>query len=141
MRINFRRTRNGKIHRAAGGSLDFRATGARRSVCNTLLSCIMAGYREALFEYAKQYGGEDHAHAVVEAVRPRNHEPTDEERTFIAGQFKQAKNNSVTCECGTTLPVRFAFRCYYCGGYFCATCAAEHFGESRVNELDDELAR
>lgn len=36
----------------------------------------------------------------------------------------------VTCKCGKRPDIRYAFRCYYCGIYFCKVCAAKHFGDS-----------
>jgi predicted nucleic acid binding AN1-type Zn finger protein len=36
----------------------------------------------------------------------------------------------VTCECGKRPDIRYAFRCYYCGIYFCKVCAGKHFGDS-----------
>lgn len=29
------------------------------------------------------------------------------------------------------IPLYAAIKCYYCGQWFCESCAAEHFGESR----------
>ena len=53
--------------------------------------------------------------------------------THIASQWRQAKGLSpkVTCECGLTAPLRFLFRCLYCGAWFCQTCAENHFNKSR----------
>lgn len=34
----------------------------------------------------------------------------------------------VTCPCGTTLPLKEAFRCLYCEIFFCPPCAETHFG-------------
>lgn len=36
----------------------------------------------------------------------------------------------VTCDCGKRPDIRCAFRCYYCGIYFCKACAGKHFGDS-----------
>lgn len=33
-----------------------------------------------------------------------------------------------TCVCGETVPVLEMYRCFGCGIYFCARCAAKHFG-------------
>ncbi len=33
----------------------------------------------------------------------------------------------VTCPCGFKTPMRQAFRCFYCGLYFCRKCAERHF--------------
>jgi hypothetical protein len=37
----------------------------------------------------------------------------------------------VTCGCGRRIPLRFAYRCYYCFEYFCEDCAAIHYGKTR----------
>ena len=68
---------------------------------------------------------------------PHPHPPpqpdTPEEAAFNRQQFQDAKNlGQITCDCGTTVPLRFAYRCYYCDGYFCIDCAAEHFGMTRA---------
>jgi hypothetical protein len=56
---------------------------------------------------------------------------------FVAAQFKEAKYQDgksvqeVTCGCGVTMPLRFAYRCLYCGEFYCQTCAEAHFGKTR----------
>lgn len=35
---------------------------------------------------------------------------------------------SITCECGTSLPVHCLYKCLYCGRWFCRVCAHKHFG-------------
>lgn len=35
----------------------------------------------------------------------------------------------ITCTCGMVIPLRVAYRCFYCGQWFCHTCAKEHFAE------------
>ena len=54
-----------------------------------------------------------------------------ETRKLMRRQFDQAKGNAVSCECGMTMPLRFAYRCLYCGVFFCQACAEIHFGKSR----------
>ena len=53
---------------------------------------------------------------------------------LVARQFREAMGDvpCVTCPCGLNAPVRFLFRCLYCGVWFCQRCAEEHFGESRI---------
>lgn len=49
-------------------------------------------------------------------------------------QLRESKDNAgcaVTCPCGTKAPMRFMFRCYYCGVWYCFKCAAVHFGMTR----------
>lgn len=52
---------------------------------------------------------------------------------FVAKQWQESKgpNPQVTCECGLTMPLRFAYRCLYCGAFFCQRCAETHFGKTR----------
>lgn len=53
-------------------------------------------------------------------------------RTLYKAQFKELMcqgHAMVTCGCGRTVPVRFAYRCFFCGIWFCRPCAEAHFGE------------
>lgn len=52
---------------------------------------------------------------------------------FVAAQWKQANGPQpdVTCGCGLKLPLRFAYRCLYCGEFYCQSCAEAHFGKTR----------
>jgi len=53
-------------------------------------------------------------------------------REVVARQFKEAINtHSVTCGCDNKLPLPYAFRCLYCGEYYCQKCAEIHFGKTR----------
>lgn len=46
----------------------------------------------------------------------------------------------VTCGgCGQKVRLWRAYRCYYCGIYFCEQCAAVHFGGERPKLLAAEL--
>lgn len=49
-------------------------------------------------------------------------------------QWRQAKgsNPMVTCGCGLRAPIRFLYRCLYCGVFFCEPCAEAHFGKSKA---------
>lgn len=64
---------------------------------------------------------------------------TTDKRKMVARQFIEAANNKVTCACSRTLPLRFAYRCLYCGQFYCQKCAEEHFGKTR-KEYDSERA-
>lgn len=56
----------------------------------------------------------------------------DIKRAFVRKQFEEAKGpGHVTCGCGLRLPLRFAYRCLYCGEFYCQSCAEEHFGKTR----------
>ena len=53
-------------------------------------------------------------------------------RARVTTQLRQASNGTITCGCGGTLPTRFAYRCYYCGEFYCRACAPAHFGGDRA---------
>lgn len=38
-------------------------------------------------------------------------------------------------QCGKQISIEYAYRCYYCGFYFCEQCAAAHFGASRAEHV------
>jgi hypothetical protein len=60
-------------------------------------------------------------------------------RAFVRKQFEEAKGNCmVTCGCGLKLPLRFAYKCLYCGEFYCQTCAEEHFGKTREEYFKDK---
>lgn len=51
---------------------------------------------------------------------------------FMYKQIRQSmRESTVTCGCGNRQPLRYMFRCYYCGVFFCHKCAGEHFGKTR----------
>lgn len=50
-------------------------------------------------------------------------------RCALAVQIRHAmRGEPVPCHiCSTPIPLMFAFKCYYCGFWFCKKCAGEHF--------------
>ncbi|HEX8556697.1 MAG TPA: hypothetical protein VF668_01270 [Pyrinomonadaceae bacterium] len=51
---------------------------------------------------------------------------------FLRGQWESAvERQEIRCPCGQLRALELAFRCLYCGIYFCLACAEEHFGETR----------
>lgn len=50
----------------------------------------------------------------------------------VISQTMEAKSGTVNCCCGTKLPTWIAFRCLYCGEYYCQKCAEIHFGKTRA---------
>lgn len=62
---------------------------------------------------------------------------------WVAKQTQEAKSGMVTVRSGVRLPVRFAYRCLYCGEYFNQKGAEGHFGKTRIeyNETRDPNAR
>lgn len=66
---------------------------------------------------------------------------TPQHATLVAKQCDSVLlRRTVTCECNTILPVEAAFRCLYCGIWFCRRCAERHFGKT-VAEWDQEKKR
>jgi hypothetical protein len=37
----------------------------------------------------------------------------------------------VTCTCGKNISLRYAYKCLYCGIFFCKSCAKNHFGDNK----------
>jgi hypothetical protein len=77
--------------------------------------------------------------ATIEALpvtrdddRGEHNEILDASKVFRT-QWREAKGDGqeITCPCGTRAPVRFLFRCLYCGVWFCQSCAEVHFGKKR----------
>lgn len=66
----------------------------------------------------------------------------DVKRDFVTKQFREAMFHEgqsvqeVTCECGCSMPLRFAYRCLYCGQFYCLVCAEIHFGMTRKEWLE-----
>jgi len=42
----------------------------------------------------------------------------------------------VTCGCDTCLDFAHAYKCLYCGEWYCQSCAEAHFGQTRVDYND-----
>ena len=54
-----------------------------------------------------------------------------EKRARLEAQWKQAVQfNTITCECTALRPLVLAFRCLYCGQWYCERCAEIHFGKT-----------
>ena len=41
-----------------------------------------------------------------------------------------AKHLKVRCPCLKLIPMKYAYRCLYCGIFYCKECAEEHFGKT-----------
>ncbi len=74
------------------------------------------------------------------------HQETKEEKAaFVAKQSREAtyhegqKVQEVTCFCGTCAPLRWMYRCLYCGEFYCQRCAEVHFGKTRAEYQADKL--
>ena len=64
---------------------------------------------------------------------------TDEEHIdFVLRQAAEASTDAcLTCFCGDEIPLLESYKCLYCDGWFCETCAEEHFGKT-VAEYQEE---
>jgi hypothetical protein len=50
----------------------------------------------------------------------------------IKRQTKEIKSTGhLTCDCKKVVNVVESYKCYYCGEWFCPTCADDHFGVSK----------
>ena len=57
---------------------------------------------------------------------------TDQEKQLrLHKQWKQAcEDYTITCCCGQLRHISLAFRCLYCGEWYCQNCAETHFGQT-----------
>ncbi|ALC15637.1 hypothetical protein DSOUD_0850 [Desulfuromonas soudanensis] len=42
--------------------------------------------------------------------------------------------------CGRVMSIFYAYKCLYCGFYFCARCAEKHFGKTRAEHNEEMKA-
>ena len=57
--------------------------------------------------------------------------PDTEKKRVLADQWSEATtHNSIHCTCGLQRALPLAFRCLYCGQFYCARCAEVHFGQT-----------
>lgn len=52
---------------------------------------------------------------------------------MLSQQMKMAyeEDRMMCAECTCTVDLPLAYRCYYCGKWYCFDCAADHFGQTR----------
>jgi len=54
-----------------------------------------------------------------------------EVKRILKDQWNEAvSGGSVHCTCGLQRALPLAYKCLYCGVYFCARCAEKHFGKT-----------
>ncbi|OGP87155.1 MAG: hypothetical protein A2031_08085 [Deltaproteobacteria bacterium RBG_19FT_COMBO_43_11] len=61
---------------------------------------------------------------------PETNEEKNELLMIVANQqfqVSQCRKVMVTCHCGKKIRITSAYRCFYCGVYFCFLCAKRHF--------------
>lgn len=58
---------------------------------------------------------------------------SDKVQAILRQQYKAAAESAVIiCPCGHSRALSRAYRCLYCGLYFCEKCAERHFGKTRL---------
>ncbi|ACB76657.1 hypothetical protein [Opitutus terrae] len=51
------------------------------------------------------------------------------QKDHLRRQWSDAvERRTITCECGQIRALELAYRCLYCGAWFCVPCAESHFG-------------
>lgn len=54
-----------------------------------------------------------------------------EDKEHLRRQWQEAcKHNFIICKCGQLRDLKLAFKCLYCGLWFCQHCAEIHFGQT-----------
>lgn len=67
-----------------------------------------------------------------------------DKRAFVRKQTEQAMNKGrpfVRCGCLKKLQMPEAYKCLYCGEWYCAPCAEEHFGKTREEYQEEKEQR
>lgn len=65
----------------------------------------------------------------------------DKKNVTVARQFRQAREGrDIVCGCGKPIQLLWMYRCFYCGEYYCAQCAPEHFGKTKEEYLKNFAA-
>jgi hypothetical protein len=67
---------------------------------------------------------------------------TDEaKRLRLVKQWRDAcETNCITCCCGQLRHITKAFRCLYCGEWYCQNCAEDHFGQTVQDWVEKKRA-
>lgn len=52
-----------------------------------------------------------------------------------------ANTQTITCSCGQKRHLTLAFKCLYCGQWFCFSCAEQHFGKTVEEYREEERAK
>lgn len=60
-------------------------------------------------------------------------------KSHLERQYLDAANNgTITCNCGITKAINMAYRCLYCGEWFCFNCAEIHFGQTFEEHVEEK---
>lgn len=80
-------------------------------------------------------------HKRIYSDSPHQETPA-QKASFVYEQLKQARDTGeVECYCGRRFEWISLFRCLYCREFYCAKCAEEHFGKTRLEWLEEEGMR
>ena len=65
---------------------------------------------------------------------PKTQEELEVKRSILFAQITEIQNQGsrkifVTCYCGKRVNIHFAYKCFYCGLWFCGECGQIHFGD------------
>jgi len=56
---------------------------------------------------------------------------SQEQKDLLQRQWRSAvEQREITCPCGQARALELAYRCLYCGIWFCTPCAEGHFGKT-----------
>ena len=70
----------------------------------------------------------DNAAAHLEQAQLIKRQYDEANEWFNSGELCPP-NVRITCICGIKFGLEWLFRCYYCGVWFCESCAEKHFGK------------
>lgn len=66
---------------------------------------------------------------------------TPEKKARLKAQWMQVvQDHVVTCCCGRPRALELAYRCLYCGEWYCFNCAQDHFGMTVADWLKEKEA-
>lgn len=101
------------------------ALGGARFMNDHILSAPFKEWCNSEHLKANVCPGKDHMHPDTPPVTA---EERAAKRAIVSGQIREIGTSAkVTCQCGVKIPVIWAYRCWYCGVWFCEKCAREHF--------------
>lgn len=65
-----------------------------------------------------------------------------DKKARIKKQWASACNEqTITCCCGQLRALLMAYRCLYCGEWYCFSCAEKHFGQTIKEWVDKRRSR
>lgn len=84
---------------------------------------------QAESQWTGQHATASHHHTASEETMLANRVTIRRQGREILEQIDGKRGNAprVTCQCGKRPSTLMAYRCLYCGVWFCKECATEHF--------------